>query len=203
VEEKAELIAYLQTLEPLVFGCAHTFSRQLFRAFGSLPNQIIHEDNALALRSILIGKLIYIRRPLVKYRVHSNNIYIRNRDRTTDLKALKRQEDWLRRNFANREMMYQGFLLDLQCARRTGIIDRETFDKSCAIAARKRFSFARQKQFLSSSVFGKCRLLVGLWRDGGLDQKDKAMLLRRLLPQALLLSSRLLAGYLSGASRRA
>lgn len=201
VEEKADVLSYLETLEPLVFGCAHSFSRQLFRTFGPLPNQIIHEDNALALRSILIGKLIHVRRPLVKYRVHGNNIYIRSRDRTTDFKALKRQEDWLRRNFANRETMYHGFLLDLECARRTGIIDREEFDKACAIAARKRFRFARQKQFLTSSIFGKCRLLIGLWR-AGLDQKDKTMLVRRLLPQSLLLSSRLIASYGSAACRR-
>jgi glycosyltransferase involved in cell wall biosynthesis len=194
VEEKGDVLSYLETLQPLVFGCAHSFSRQLFRTFGPLPNQIIHEDNALALRSILIGKLVHIRRPLVKYRVHGSNIYIRNRDRTTDFKALKRQEDWLRRNFANRETMYHGFLLDLECARRNGIIDRDDFDHACALAARKRFRFARQKQFLGSSIFGKCRLLIGLWRDG-LDQKDKSMLLRRLLPQSLLLSSRLLAGY--------
>jgi hypothetical protein len=139
----------------------------------------------------------------VNYRVHGNNIYIRSRDRTSDLKTLKRQEDWLRRNFANREMMYQGFLLDLECARRKGIIDREEFDKGCAIAARKRFRFARQKQFLTSSIFGKSRLLIGLWRDGGLDQKDKSMLLRRLLPQSFLLSSRLIAGYAAVAFRRA
>jgi len=201
VEEKADALSYLETLQPLVFGCAHSFSRQLFRTFGNLPNQIIHEDNALALRSVLIGKLIHIRRPLVKYRVHGNNIYIRNRDRTADLKALKRQEDWLRRNFANREIMYQGFLLDLECARRKGIIGREAFDKGCALAARKRFRFARQKQFLTSSIFGKCRLLIGLWRDG-LDQKDKSMLLRRLLPQSILLSSRLIAGYGAVAFRR-
>src|SRR5438445_3709282 len=31
VEEKVDVISYLQKLEPIVFGCAHTFSRQLFR----------------------------------------------------------------------------------------------------------------------------------------------------------------------------
>jgi len=51
-EQKVDAITYLETLEPIVFGCAHAFSRQLFRVFGDLPNHIIHEDNALALRSL-------------------------------------------------------------------------------------------------------------------------------------------------------
>jgi glycosyltransferase involved in cell wall biosynthesis len=194
-EHKVDPLSYLTNLEPIVFGCAHTFSRELFRVFGGLPGHIIHEDNALAFRSVLIGKLVHIKRPLVKYRVHGNNIYVQSRRRTTDLKTIQRQEEWLKRNLANREAMYAGFLADLECARRNGLINRLNFDQGCAIAARKRFLFARQKQFLSSGLLGKCGLLVDLWRREGLGQKEKKMLIRRLLPQFLLVWFRLASGY--------
>jgi glycosyltransferase involved in cell wall biosynthesis len=201
VEQDVDPVAYVQTLEPIVFGCTHTFARQLFRTFGNLPPQIIHEDNALALRSSLAGKIVYIRRPLVKYRVHGSNIYIRSRERAADLKTLESQEQRLCRDLKNRETMCQGFLLDLECARRNGLISPEKFDQAYAIAARKKLRFAMQQQFLGSGIVGKCSLLLPLWRTG-LTPQEKVMLIRRLLPRSVLVRIRLASAHAAAARQR-
>jgi len=205
IPQEVDALSYVQNLEPIVFGCAHAFSRQLFRVFGNLPDHIIHEDNALALRSSLAGKLVHIKQPLVKYRVHDNNIYIRSRERAIDLKTLQHQEEWLRRNFRNREAMHEGFLLDLECAKRKGLITQEKFDQAYAVAARKRLRFARQQQFLGSGFLRKCSLLARLWGTG-LTSQEKIMFLRRLLPQPVLVRIRLACAHAAVAwkkSRRA
>ena len=87
-EQEVNPVDYVRTLDPIVFGCAHTFSRQLFHLFGPLPDHIIHEDNTLAFRSILAGQLLAISEPLVRYRIHGNNVFIRQDQRGMDLKSL-------------------------------------------------------------------------------------------------------------------
>ena len=123
VEQTVDPLAYVRTLQPIVFGCAHAFGRKLFRLFGPLPPEVIHEDNVLAFRSILGGGLLSIGKPLVKYRLHGNNVYVRNRKRGMDLQSLRRQEDHVRRNFRNRETMYAAFLRDLDKARAQNLIE--------------------------------------------------------------------------------
>ena len=49
-------------------------SREVFTRFGPLPQNLILEDNPLFLRALLLGKVHHIAEPLVRYRVHPNNI---------------------------------------------------------------------------------------------------------------------------------
>ena len=47
--------------------------RDVFETFGSLPDNLILEDNPLYLRATLLGERIHLSEPLVKYRVHADN----------------------------------------------------------------------------------------------------------------------------------
>jgi glycosyltransferase involved in cell wall biosynthesis len=194
VEQKVDPLAYVRTLEPIVFGCAHAFSRQLFRVFGPLPEEVIHEDNALAFRSILIGKLVYINKPLVKYRLHGANAYVRSKSRTLDLKVLAKQENRLWQDFKNRETMYKGFLLDLETAINQSLIENTAFEDLQAEAAKMRRRFSMQRQFLESGLVGKCRILSRLRKEGLKGTEFKA-LARRLVPRPLLLGLRFARSY--------
>jgi glycosyltransferase involved in cell wall biosynthesis len=49
-------------------------SREVFTCFGPLQQNLILEDNALLLRALLLGKVHHIAEPLVRYRIHPNNI---------------------------------------------------------------------------------------------------------------------------------
>ncbi len=200
VEQAVDPLTYVRTLEPIVFGCAHTFSRKLFQTFGGLPEEVIHEDNVLAFRSILGGGLLSLGKPLVKYRLHGSNVYVRSRKRGADLKSLQRQEDHVRRNFRNREVMYAAFLRDLEKARAQNLIDAQSAEAVSAEASRLRQRYSLQSKFLESGMLGKFQILARLRRDG-LSEEEMKLLRRRLVPQPLLLRMRLAMSYAAGSGR--
>lgn len=66
------MVDFLSNLTPIVNGCTHAWSPSLFRFFG--PLQSDREDLVLSFRTLAIGEMHYIDRPLVKYRRHGGNI---------------------------------------------------------------------------------------------------------------------------------
>jgi glycosyltransferase involved in cell wall biosynthesis len=193
-QQKANPADYVRTLEPLIYGCAHAFSRRLFDTFGNLPEAVIHEDNALGLRSIIAGNLLFINKPLVKYRVHESNIFIGGKRRFTDMKSLARQEERFGRQFRNRQVMYEGFRPDLEKAKNLGLIPPADFEDATAHCNRMIRRLSLIRQFLESGFFTKWRLVSALKREG-LDASELKGLKRRLLPRNLLLWTRLLRNY--------
>src|SRR5262249_41607178 len=190
MEQKVQPMQYVQTLEPLIFGCAHAFSRKLYDIFGNLPDEVIHEDNALGFRSILAGQLLLINEPLVKYRIHGSNVFIRSEKPRTDLKSLERQEDRARRAYRYREIMYRTFQLDLKTARERALVGNTEFEAMTKEAARLQEKLSLMGKFLESGFVTKCKILSALWRDG-LSQQERYNLLKRLPPRSLLLRFRL------------
>lgn len=52
-----------------VIGATEAWDRSMFLAFGDLRPSLVHEDNAIPFRSLLVGRPVaYIDEPLVKYR---------------------------------------------------------------------------------------------------------------------------------------
>jgi glycosyltransferase involved in cell wall biosynthesis len=196
IDQAVEPLAYARTLEPVVFGCTHAFARGLFSMFGDLPANIIHEDNALAFRSALGGRLLYVNQVLVKYRVHGDNVYIRSREPRASLETLAREEDCVRRGFRNRETMYDGFLLDLEQARLKSLIGAAEAAKVAQEVKRRRHRAWLIGKFLDSGLLDRFRILLRLRREG-LGQAEFGMLARRLLPRPLLLRLRLARGCLA------
>ena len=194
LNQKVDPVDYVRTLDPIIFGCTHGFSPVLFKIFGNLPEEVIHEDNALGFRSILAGQLTYINEALVKYRVHGRNVHSRTRDRSSDLKSLAAEEDRLRRQFRNREIMYRGFLLDLEKARTKGLLSPLALERTLDEALRGRRRFEMCGRFLESGLFSKCRILARLKKEG-LSQRDFSALLRRLFPRPVFLRIRLGLSY--------
>lgn len=194
IPQQAQPMHYVQCLEPLIYGCAHAFSRDLFNVFGNLPDEVVHEDNAIGFRSILAGQLLFINEPLVKYRIHGNNVYIRAQKHRTDLKGLQQQEDRVRRAYRNREIMYRAFQVDLKTARERALVDDAGFEQMTKEAARLQERVSLMGKFLESSFFAKCKILSKLWRDG-LNRQERYNLIKRLPPRGLLLRFRLARTY--------
>lgn len=201
IEQKTRPMRYVQTLEPLIYGCAHGFSRKLFDVFGNLPDEVIHEDNAIGFRSVLAGQLLFINEPLVKYRIHGNNVYIRTQKARTDLKTLERQEDRVRRGYGYREIMYRTFQLDLKTARQRALVNSAEFEQMTKEAARLQERVSLIGKFLESGLVAKCKILSTLWRDG-LNQHERSTLLKHLPPRGLLLRLRLARAYAGMAFNR-
>ena len=57
-----------------VLGASHAITRSIFERFGPLPEGTLFEDRTLAFRSLLIGKVLYCPKALVRYRRHGDNI---------------------------------------------------------------------------------------------------------------------------------
>jgi glycosyltransferase involved in cell wall biosynthesis len=196
VPQTTELLTYIQTLEPLIFGCAHAFSPKLFKPFGSMIEEVIHEDNALGFRSLIAGQILFIDQPLVRYRVHGNNIYLRNQKRTADLERLRREEQRVRRGINSREIMYRGFLRDIEIAGQSGLLGTGEVSSLRAEALRLHERVLAKREFFDTGFFQKCRILYRLSRQG-LDPEEFKLLARRLVPQWLLLRFRFARAYLS------
>jgi glycosyltransferase involved in cell wall biosynthesis len=180
---------FVRTLQPTVFGCTHAFSRRLFQTFGDLPVALIHEDEVLALRSILAGSITYINQPLVKYRVHGENVYIRKTERSYNLNQLAREEAQVRKDFLNRRTMYAAFLDDLKTAKQQGLLEDQQFEQAGGEAARLARRCSLIVEFLDSGFVGKCRKLTKLRAE--LLNRNEYRMLTRLLPSPLLLRARL------------
>jgi glycosyltransferase involved in cell wall biosynthesis len=63
--------------EPLcwLLGCSEAIDRRLLDCFDDIDNRVIQEDAVLAFRALLLGKIKYIDKILVKYRRHGDNIF--------------------------------------------------------------------------------------------------------------------------------
>lgn len=193
-QNSVTLVDFVRTLQPTVFGCTHAFSKNLFQTFGEVPATLIHEDDVLALRSILAGRITYIDQPLVKYRVHNENVYARKNKRSHTLEELAKEETQIRNYFLNRRTMYAAFLEDLKTAKRQGLLTDQQSEQARAEAGRLFQRFSLVLEFLDSGFVGKCRRLAELRADH-FTRKEYQMLKRRLLPQPLLLRARLARNY--------
>lgn len=52
-----------------VVGSSHAWSKEIFSIFGGLMPSVVHEDRTLPFRSKLLGEVILIEDPLIKYRL--------------------------------------------------------------------------------------------------------------------------------------
>jgi glycosyltransferase involved in cell wall biosynthesis len=80
--KEQQLLHFSKTLVNYVIGSTHAWHRKVFDIFGPLPN-ITLEDVAIPPRSMLLGKVVRINKPLVKYRIHGNNIWESSKELTT------------------------------------------------------------------------------------------------------------------------
>ena len=56
-------------------GCSHSFSKNLFSAYGRMHPRLLQEDGAIAFRALLEGGIAYIDEVTVKYRRHEGNVF--------------------------------------------------------------------------------------------------------------------------------
>jgi glycosyltransferase involved in cell wall biosynthesis len=58
-----------------VWGCSHAWHRKVFIKFGPLHDDVVLEDMTISFRSLILGKIVHIKKPLVFYRLHGKNYY--------------------------------------------------------------------------------------------------------------------------------
>lgn len=58
-----------------VFGCSAAYSKSLFDNFDGLHDAVIHEDGVLPIRAAILGQVVFIDKPTIKYRRHDSNAW--------------------------------------------------------------------------------------------------------------------------------
>lgn len=183
-EQRPSLESYVSTLRPGIFGCALGYDPALFRVFGPLPEALIHEDNAIALRALISGPMLFVNTRLLKRRIHSNNIYSQFHERVATKDAVARQEARMIRDARNRVVLYEALQADLVTAKEKGLIDREAWpalDRECL---RQRRLFSCQMNYAGASLIRKIQLIFAARRDKA-DGSVLKWMLPRLLPASV------------------
>jgi hypothetical protein len=164
-----------------------------------MPEHLLWEDQTLAFRSILAGEVFYINEPLIKYRLHGTNMWLREYKRSLNWDSLnwdslRREENRILRDFRALEVMYQAFILDVEKAKEHELVDATSAEQIITEAKRLHEHFAIMSKFIDSGFFAKCRIFRALRREG-LHKNESRVLVRRLLPRPILLPVRLAWGY--------
>lgn len=195
LEQPATASSYVETLKPGVFGCAAGWVPGIFKTFGDLPQGLLFEDNLITLRSVLLGRVLYVDSPLVKYRLHGSNNFNATHEYAVKWSTIKDQEKRKRRNFAHRAVMYQAFCKDLETARDMGKISAGECAKASAIAREKERLCSLQNEYLNANTFQKAGMLPRLSR-AGLGRTELREMYARLLPAPVFQSAKLAMGWM-------
>lgn len=71
----------LQNFKTHIHGGTAAYRREIFDVFGPVDGGLKAEDQVLALRSFVLGRIIYLHAPLVRYRRHTTNAWFGTSDR--------------------------------------------------------------------------------------------------------------------------
>ncbi len=186
-EERTALEDYVRTLQPGMMGCALAYDPKIFSVFGPLPETLIHEDNAVALRALLMGPLGFTDIPLLKRRIHGNNLFSRRHEVVAGREAVMQQEARITRDARNRALMYEAFLADLQVARRKGLIGEDQAGRIETECIRQQRLFSYQMEYADAAITRKLQLLKAARQDQAGSRVIKWMI-PRLLPAGLFRS---------------
>ena len=130
---------------PGVLGASHAWKRELFDYFGPLSPRVMTEDRALPLRAALLGEILVIDEPLVKYRVHRDGFsqMPTNVDRDH---YFRRQSSLWRQTFA----VIRGYEQDLcKFVKVSG--GNDELNRAIAIVREQKVKVFAQWRFFSSS----------------------------------------------------
>lgn len=92
--QSSAIVDQVQDFVPSVLGCSHATTKRLHDKFGTFGENIVYEDRVIAFRSLISGGHGYIKKPLVKYRIHSESISDQFRASAKRASAFERLEKY-------------------------------------------------------------------------------------------------------------
>lgn len=186
ISQPVSPLQYVKTQQPDVMGCTCAWSPSLFQTFGDLPQDVIHEDNAIVLRALLAGgSILFIDTPLVQYRVHGGNLFNARPNRQRTLRELEAQEQRMGRAFARRAVMHRVFGHDLRTALDEGLLSEEEFSPAYHFARQGQRLFDLQSELMSARFTRKASILLQLYFTD-INRAEFRRLALRLLPRRAL-----------------
>jgi glycosyltransferase involved in cell wall biosynthesis len=173
-----DLLNFLSTRQPAVCGCSHAWTPELFRYFGPLKSDL--EDLVLSFRSLAIGKILYIKQPLVKYRRHGGNVsFFAGGDDTISFQHRESRLRWVDEQTVR---AYDNMLADIEVLHAKGGISTAQRDRLRKEGERVRTIYALERKMMEGNVFKKLYTLATAAAHGNL--RSACRLAPRLLPQS-------------------
>jgi len=172
---RGDLLSYFRNRQPVVYGCTHAWSKELFRFFGPLQSDL--EDLVLSFRTLAIGEMIYIKEPLVKYRRHGGNAsFFPEKEDDESFAIRERRLRWVDEKSAE---AFENMLHDAETLYEKGLIDAKLL-KMLNVEGKYEVRFYRiERQMMEGSIFRRLLTLVSVLSRG------EIWLALRFTPRAL------------------
>lgn len=143
-----------------VIGATHAWRRSIFDFFRPLNDNIMFEDNAISFRSFLLGKISFIDKKLVHYRIHNSNItnFVLNKNYTDLYQKAAIRTKWALNGIDQR-------ILDLEHAFSNAKISAKDYQKIMRGLVKKRLIFARKLEIYANFPRLNLFLIINSFRN--------------------------------------
>jgi glycosyltransferase involved in cell wall biosynthesis len=109
-KQEGSVFKFLFDKWPVVVGCTHAWSPQLFKFFGPLNSDL--EDLVLSFRSLSYGQMLYVHSPVLKYRRHDSNVsFFADWDDTRSFEHREKRLLWVNKKTVD---AYDNMLTDIE-----------------------------------------------------------------------------------------
>jgi len=177
--QPGNLFEFLSQKWPVVVGCTHAWSPTLFKYFGPLTSDL--EDLVLSFRSLAIGELLYVHRPLVKYRRHDTNVsFFATWDDTRSFEHREKRLRWVDEKTVG---AYDNMLADVNILHRNGLISSAERDRLRVEGWRERSLYDIERRMMDGDFFERLHIVAGAVKSGNV--RCALYVLWRILPRAV------------------
>ena len=181
VVQRGDLREFMAVMRPMVHGCTHAWSRCLFNHFGQLPDRSRWEDFHLCFRSLAINGILYINRPLIKYRRHAQNISFHAVDAHLDRKSLVGYDAKRRATLHQLITAYDAAVHDIEILGQMGLYDLQYLAGVEQEARRVQELYALELQMMSENLAVRAGALYIVLLNNG--TREALKLAPQLLPR--------------------
>jgi glycosyltransferase involved in cell wall biosynthesis len=154
-----------------VAGCTHAFTRDCFDVFGPMGSGVFAEDMAIPFRSLLLGTVLYVDKPLVRYRTHGESISGESGARPTLAMRLREAE--------NHEAVFRSWRNDLRIARERGLLPGDRAERMEKELSLHRYWLAAEMRYYRSGAFRGLPALASSAFEGGSVSRPLRIIERR------------------------
>ncbi|WP_306481239.1 glycosyltransferase [Limnobacter sp.] len=162
------------------YGCVHAWKKESYSTFGPLHPDVVYEDQAISMRSALLGEIAYIDMPLVKYRMHSSNLALGRNRRTRE-----QFETVYRRKIFETQQFIRDLTFFCETPQQTSSVTQKTKDaKKLLLRAEARLAMLQKVDSLKqgNSITVWLPLMLQLWESLFRDRSVFLMLLQKIFP---------------------
>ena len=173
------LFSFLSQEWPVVVGCTHAWSPVLFDYFGPLTADL--EDVVLSFRTLAIGEMIYVNRPVVKYRRHGNNVsFFAGRDDARSFEHRERRLRWVNQKHVE---AFDAILADIEVLYAKGRVDSVERNRLHSESSRLRNAVEIERRMMDEGFGRRLITLAGVLMEGNFRGAIRS--LPRTLPQSI------------------